>query len=616
MRIKSAKWLIALFCVAPLFTLQSELRRPSVAEPRAGRAGVETLGARSAADTLWADSVLATLTLRQKAAQMVWPNLIGDYVSSDSRQWKELVHLIEVERVGGLLISVGSPIEIAQKLNELQSHSRIPLLVSADLETGAGMRARGGYFVPNAIDLGGATQLPTNMAIGATGDTALAYEAGKLTALEGRRLGIHISYAPVLDVNNNPDNPVINTRSYGEDPHQVARMGSAFIRGLQNNGMIATAKHFPGHGDTDVNSHLSLPIVNVSRARLDSVELVPFIAAIKAGVGAVMSFHGALPALDSSNAPGTLSKPVITGLLRNELNFRGLVISDAMDMGGVVNTYGAARSAQLAVAAGLDVLIQPPDAKIAIDAIVAGVEQGLYDEAHISRSVQKILIEKHRLGLQRGSQVRLAEIREHVGGALGAELSRQIAQRSLTLLKGTDGVLIKGADGVLTESPDILSVTFAPRADLAAGVHFNAELRNGGVNVQQEFIALENQGYNFRYLDSLVDAAAEKGGRVVVSSYVGQRWNVTTAAAPAAFVQWVNGLEKRGIKVMVLAFGNPYLIQQMPEVTGYLIAWSGVPSAQSAAAEFLLGKRGVKGRLPVRIPPFYSIGDGLTYPSN
>lgn len=608
MRIKSAKWLIALFCVAPLFTLQSELRPPSAAELRVARAAVEPAAVESSADTLWADSVLATLTLRQKAAQMVWPNLIGDYVSADSRQWRELINLIEVEGVGGLLISVGSPIEIAQKLNELQSHSRIPLLVSADLETGAGMRARGGYFVPNAIDLGGATQLPTNMAIGAAGDTALAYEAGKITALEGRRLGIHINYAPVLDVNNNPDNPVINTRSYGEDPHQVARMGRAFIRGLQNNGMIATAKHFPGHGDTDINSHLSLPVVNVSRARLDSVELVPFIAAIDAGVRAVMSFHGALPALDSSNAPGTLSKPVITGLLKNELNFRGLVISDAMDMGGVINTYGAVKSTQLAVAAGVDVLIQPPDVKVAIDAIVAGVEAGLYDEAHINRSAQKILIEKHRMGLQRSSQVSLNEVRGNVGGNAGTELSRQIAQRSMTLLRGPDSDF--------KTSAEILSVTFAPRADLAAGVHFNSELRSGGVNVRQEFIALENQGYNFRYLDSLVDAFVSRGSGIVVSSYVGQRWNVTTAAAPAAFVQWVNNLEKRGVRVMVVAFGNPYLIQQLPEVTGYLIAWSSVPSAQTAAAEFLLGKRSVSGQLPVRIPPFYSIGDGLTYPSN
>ena len=247
-----------------------------------------------------------------------------------------------------VMISVGSPTEVAAKLNAFQSMSKVPLLFGADLEAGAGFRARGGYFVPNAIDLGGAIVFPPEMAIGATGDTTLAYEQGRLTALEGRALGIHIAYAPVLDVNNNPDNPVINTRSYGEDPELVARMGVAFIHGLQDHGMIATGKHFPGHGDTGTNSHLALPVVTASRSRLDTVELVPFRAAIKGGVGAIMSFHGVMPALDSSNVPGTLSPKVLTGLLRGEMGFKGIIISDAMDMRGVLDQFGAAEAAKRA----------------------------------------------------------------------------------------------------------------------------------------------------------------------------------------------------------------------------------------------------------------------------
>src|SRR5450759_5202644 len=250
---------------------------------------------------------------------------------------RRLTQYIQQEKVGGFTISVGSPIEVAAKLNALQSMSKVPLLFGADLEAGAGFRARGGYFVPNAIDLGGAIVFPPEMAVGATRDTTLAYEQGRLTALEGRALGIHIAYAPVLDVNNNPDNPVINTRSYGEDPQLAARMGVAFIHGLQDHGMIATGKHFPGHGDTGVNSHLALPVVTVSRSRLDTVELVPFRAAVNGGVGAIMSFHGAMPALDSSGVPGTLSPKVLTGLLRGELGFRGIIISDAMDMRAVLD---------------------------------------------------------------------------------------------------------------------------------------------------------------------------------------------------------------------------------------------------------------------------------------
>ena len=233
----------------------------------------------------WVDSVLTRLTLREKAAQMVWPSVFGDYVSGDSPQWQRISTYISRDKVGGFTISVGSPTEVASKLNGMQRMASIPLIFGADLEAGAGFRARGGFFLPNAIDLGGAVVFPPEMAIGATGDTVLAWEQGRLTAVEGRALGIHIAYAPVLDVNNNPANPVINTRSFGEDPNMAARLGASFIRGLQANGMIATAKHFPGHGDTGVNSHLALPVVTVSRNRLDSVELVPFRRAIESDVG-------------------------------------------------------------------------------------------------------------------------------------------------------------------------------------------------------------------------------------------------------------------------------------------------------------------------------------------
>src|SRR6202049_2179441 len=245
-------------------------------------------GQSGAASSRWTDSVLASMTLREKAGQIVWPSLFGDYTSGDSPQWRRLTQYIQRDRVGGFTVSVGSPIEVAAKLNALQSMSKIPLLFGADLEAGAGFRARGGYFVPNAIDLGGAIVFPPEMAIGATRDTTLAYEQGRLTALEGSALGIHIAYAPVLDVHNNPDNPVINKRSDGEDPQLAARMGVDFIHGLQDHGMIATGKHFPGHGDTGINSHLALPVVTVSRSRLDTVELVHFPEAVNGGVGAIL----------------------------------------------------------------------------------------------------------------------------------------------------------------------------------------------------------------------------------------------------------------------------------------------------------------------------------------
>ena len=217
-------------------------------------------------DATWADSVLATMSLRDKAAQLVWPWVLGDYTAADDPTYRRVEQLVREQHVGGIIISVGSPTEIASKLNALQRASPLPLLVGADLETGAAFRARGGYFLPNAIDLGGATYFPYAMGIGATRDTTFAFQMGRATAREGRALGIHMAFAPVLDVNNNPKNPVISLRSFGENPQLVARLGAAFVRGIQENGMLATGKHFPGHGDTEQNSHLELARVNASAA--------------------------------------------------------------------------------------------------------------------------------------------------------------------------------------------------------------------------------------------------------------------------------------------------------------------------------------------------------------
>ena len=542
----------------------------------------------------WVDSVLATLTLREKAAQMVWPTVLGDYTPGDSPQWSRLTDYIAKEKVGGFTISVGSPTEVASKLNALQEMSSIPLIFGADLEAGAGFRARGGYFLPNAIDLGGAVVFPPEMAIGATGDTLLAYEQGRLTAIEGRALGIHIAYAPVLDVNNNPANPVINTRSYGEDPALAARLGAAFIRGLQANGMIATGKHFPGHGDTGVNSHLALPVVTVSRNRLDSVELVPFRAAVNSGVGAIMSFHGAMPALDSSGVPGTLSQKVLTDLLRNELRFTGIIISDAMDMAGVLNQYGAVEAVKRAVAAGVDILIQPLEVTSTIDAVVAGVAEGRYTEARIDQSVRRILAAKQELGLDRKKLVSLDSLRYVVGDSAHAAMARRIAERSITLVKDSLGQV------PLRTSPSmrVLSVTIGRRTDLAAGVSFNGELRNHVRNLRTEFLAAEDPAADYARLERAADSADV----TVISSYVGQNWDAVSAAAPQAFASFVERLTMRGKRPVVVSFGNPYLLQQIPWVSAYVVAWGGFPPSQIAAARALTGVQPVTGKLPISIP--------------
>jgi beta-N-acetylhexosaminidase len=541
------------------------------------------------------------MTLREKAAQIVWPSLYGDYVSGDSPQWRRLSQYIQQDKVGGFTISVGSPIEVAAKLNALQSMSKIPLLFGADLEAGAGFRARGGYFVPNAIDLGGAIVFPPEMAIGATRDTTLAYEQGRLTALEGRALGIHIAYAPVLDVNNNPDNPVINTRSYSEDPHLAARMGVAFIHGLQDHGMIATGKHFPGHGDTGVNSHLALPVVTVSRSRLDTVELVPFRAAVNGGVGAIMSFHGSMPALDSSGVPGTLSSKVLTDLLRGEMGFRGLIISDAMDMRGVLDQFGAAEAVKRAIAAGIDILIQPLDVPQTIDAVVAGVAEGRYTQARLDSSVRRVLEAKRKLGLAQNKLVDLSALRFLVGDSSNLQIAQRVAEKSITLVKDSLRQV-----PLAVPSARVLSVTLARRADLPAGNAFNAELRTSLPNLRTEFVATEDAALNYPRLI----AAADSSDVTIVSSYVGQSWDALTASAPQAFTDFVQTLAQHGRKPIVVAFGNPYLLQQLPWVGTYLVAWGGFPVSQTAAAQALLGTSAISGHLPISIPPYVNRGRG------
>ncbi|MBA3644699.1 MAG: glycoside hydrolase family 3 C-terminal domain-containing protein [Gemmatimonadaceae bacterium] len=568
----------------------------------ASQGSVAFNGARS-----WSDSVLATLTLREKAAQLVWAFSLGDYVPDDSPAWRQVTSWIRDQGVGGFIVSVGSPLDIAAKINRMQALSKIPLIIGADYETGAGMRARAGYFLPNAIDLGGATVFPPEMAMGATGDTSLAYAQGRATAIEARAIGVQIDFTPVLDVNNNPGNPVINTRSYGEDPQQVARFGAAMVRGLQDNGMIATGKHFPGHGDTETNSHLALPVVNVSRERLESVELVPFKAAIASGLGAIMSFHGVMPAFDSAGVPATLSRNVMTGVLRGELGFNGLIISDAMDMKGGLIQFGLTESVQRAIAAGLDIILQPSDVGQAINAIVAGVTSGRFTEQRVNESVLRVLRAKERMGLNLNRTADLTRIPAVVGDSSKAALARTIAEKSITLVRDSAAMVPLRPDTTLK----ILSITVASKTDLGAGSMFNAQLRARYPALRAEYITTQDAGVNY----ARMKAAADSADVTIISSYVGQVWDATTIGVSSAFTSLVNSLVDRGHAPVMVSFGNPYLLQQLPRVGTYVAAWGGSPASQAAAARALTGDAAISGHLPISIPPFVARGAGMQRPA-
>jgi beta-N-acetylhexosaminidase len=577
---------------------------PRQSTPEMG-VGRSTLDARS---SRWVDSTLRAMSLRDKAAQMVWPWMLGDFTPEQSPEWRRLRTLVAEQRVGGVIVSLGSPTEIAAKLNALQRAASVPLLVGADLESGAAYRARGGFATPNAIDLGGATMFPPQMAIGATGDTALAYAMGRATAVEGRAMGIQVAFAPVLDVNNNPDNPVINVRSFGEDPRAVARLGAAFIRGVQEHGMVATAKHFPGHGDTRSNSHLELARVDASRSRIDSVEFVPFRAAIGAGVGAVMSFHGNVPALDPSGVPATLSRHVITDLLRDSLGFGGLVISDALDMRGVLAQVGPVEAAKRIVEAGVDVLLMPADVPGTIDAIVAGVREGRYSEARLDGSVRRLLEMKARVGLPRRRTVDLDSVRVVLGDSLAAAAAREVAERSVTLVKDSLALLPLGR---LNEGARVLSVTYARRPDLSAGVAFNTELRRKFPSLRAEWVDAEQERADYQRLLQAADSADV----VVVGYYdAASPSQATTSGAPPAFASFLDDLIARGARPVVVSFGTPYVLRQVPSTPAYVLAWGAWPVSQTAAARALLGAAPITGRLPITIPPLASLGAGEQRP--
>ncbi len=547
------------------------------------------------------------MSLEEKVGQMVMPVVGGAFAPVGSAGHERARGYVEDLRVGGIIMSVGSPTEVAARINDLQRRARYPLLVAADLETGAGFRMSGTVHVPGPIGLGGATNFPTLMAIGATDDVGLAYEMGRVTAVEARAVGIHVPFAPVLDVNNNPDNPIINVRSFGEHPARVATLGAAFVRGVQAHGAIATGKHFPGHGDTGTDSHLALPTIRVSRERMDSVELRPFREAIGAGMGAIMSAHITVPSLSGGGGDAaTLSSDILTGLLREQMGFEGLVFTDAMDMRAISGRLGSAEAAVRAVLAGADVVLMPASAKEAIDGITDAVRSGRVPEERLDRSVLRLLRAKESLGLHRVREVPLDEIPGKVGIPAHGQVADSIARRSITVIRNRRDLLpLLG-----TRSARVLSVSYRRTSDILAGRAFNERLRATYPRLVTADVGPDTGA-------GLYEGLVRQAGRsalVIVSTYVQAVSYSGTVALPEDAAAFIRRLTRLGVPNVVISFGNPYLISEFPDVGSYVLAWSGSASSQAAAADALLGRFDITGRTATRIPGFAEIGDGIRIP--
>ncbi len=560
-----------------------------------------------APDAEWAERTLASMTLREKVGQMIMPWVIGDYAPKGSSSHDRVAEYVE-EGIGGVIMSVGSPTEVAAKLNDLQGHARFPLLVAADLETGAGFRFRGAVQMPGTIELGGATDFPNLMAVGATGEAGLAYEMGRVTAQEARAVGVHVPFAPVLDVNNNPDNPIINVRSFGEDPVLVSTLGRSFVRGVQEHGALATGKHFPGHGDTGTDSHLALPTIPHDRLRMDSVELKPFQAAIDEGMGGIMTAHITVPSLNGGNGdPATLSRPVLTDLLRGEMGFDGLVFTDAMDMRAISGRLGAGEAAVQAVEAGADVILMPPSVTAALQGIVDAVCAGRIPESRIDDTVLRLLQTKQEMGLHRDRTVDLSRIPEVVGVPDHHDLADQIARKSITLIRNEGDLLpLLG-----TRSAQVLSVTYRRSSDVLAGRFFNRRLRSTYPRLRT--VELDRDAPEALYGGLL--RQARSSALVVVSTYVTAVSYSGSVAVPDELAAFIRDLEATGVPHVVVSFGNPYLLSEFPDVRSYMLAWSGSESSQRAAASALFGDFPLTGRSPTGFSPYFRIGDGIQLPA-
>jgi len=551
----------------------------------------------TAVEKSWVEKTLASMSLNEKIGQLIIPATVGMFLSQDSEAFKQARRDITEFHVGGyhMLGEVNilhEPAGVALFINHLQELAKVPLWITADFEGGAGLR----YI--------GATRLPRAMAMGATANPDMAYQAGRITAEEARAIGVQVNFYPVVDVNNNARNPIINIRSFGGDPLLVARMARAYIRGSQEHGVMATAKHFPGHGDTSTDSHLELPIIDVDRARLNTIELPPFQAAIDEGVGGVMSAHIALPRIENSNLPATLSPMMLDGVLRGELKFGGVIFTDAMNMGGVVKHYPEGEAAVRAVKAGADIVLYPPSVEQAFVALKRAVDSGEIKESRIDESVKRILTAKAKVGLDRQRLVDIGKLDKVLGNDEHQRTAKQIIESAITLVRDKRSVLpLK-----LASEQKVLFITMVDNSegwrDGVPGRAFFQELVKRHPNSMTVYVTDKTSPAEL----DLIRKLAAFSDTVIVNAFIrvsSFKGSIDMSEGEISLLRHLSGIQKPFAFVL---YGSPYLISFVPELPSYILAYEYYPAAEEAALKAVLGEIEFKGKLPVELPGFYPIG--------
>jgi len=559
-----------------------------------------------AQESRWVDSTLSSLTTEEKVGQLFVVELVGLFTNTDDTAWRYAEEMVQGYHVGAFILGGGNVLDIPIITNRLQKLSRVPLLINGDLEAGMTYmhpwRLSRGWSdrLPRYI-AGGGTQCISQMGIGATGDVRYAEDLGRITALEARAVGIHWSNSPVADVNVNPDNPIINTRSYGEDPAAVGAMVAAYVRGAQSAGMMATLKHFPGHGDTRTDSHMELPVLPFDLRRLDSVEFAPFRAGIAAGAKAVMTSHLALPRIDGTRSPATLSRPVITGLLRTHLGFDGIVVTDGMRMQGITDHFASGEAAIRAIEAGADAVLGIADIDSAFHAVVAAVKSGRLPQSRIDRSVRRMLAAKEWAGLSVRRTVNVDSIFTIVGSSALRRRAEEMSDASVTLLRNEGGLLPLGP----ARRALFVTVTEDPQPGVGTDL-----LETAAPLLRTSSLARVSNETGRERFDQIRTLARDADVTVVGIYLSVVAWKGDSRfAAPLA--EFLASLDAWPTPVVLVAFGDPYVIGRLPVVRAILTPFNGTVIAEASVARAITGRIRIAGHMPVTIPGRYRRGDGI-----
>lgn len=562
-----------------------------------------------------AEKLLKKMTVDEKIGQLIHVGVNARFANQDSAFFKELRRHVVENKVGGIIFFVGPVYDTVHLGNRMQEAAQIPLLMSLDAETGVGMRFESTITFPWA------------MAIAATGDPEYARRMGVMTGREARASGFRYVLAPVLDVNNNADNPVINVRSFGEDPEDVAKYGIAFIDGVQSEGVIATAKHFPGHGDTNVDSHRGLPIINHTRERLDRIEMLPFKRAIDAGVASIMIGHIGLPQIDAEQVkplesysspyvedsgekvtepapiPASLSSKVQIDILRKDLGFKGLIVSDALDMSGLTIYLTQEEAGVRALNAGTDILLKPGSADAVIRGLKAAVASGRVSASRLNEAVLKQLAWKYEFGLFKDRFASLDTLDRTISGNETAALADAIGEKAITLVRNNEGLLPLDRNRKIA----LFGVSNGFDGPGTMGT-LAATLRQNGLKHSTGYIQENSTAEQI--------AAAKKAVHEAEMVIVGLYGRVRSGAKNSV------GLPETGVailrealaankKVIGISFGNPYVLASFPNLKTYIVAYGDMPSLQRAAARAILGQQPITGRLPITLPGLHSRGTGI-----